>query len=594
MAQASSSADEATPLTKGDGVRAFYHMNDHPSGFRYVRVLSTPPEGTPESVAVVGLSTGWIPATVAEDWKPGTTAPDGDDRVLVKLHGQFADVYNLDPAPVKNMYWRVKRSLVRPMGGAQRSGQARLDLSLLVVRWWDYYNPKNRRSRTHNVANEDMITDILEGPHSPHETFGTTGGYEVITAFIRSSDHLEAINASVSQAMRGQHKAGLYFLWPTQRPFVERKQAGCVSEQGLFDAVRRMEGLGVKSCWPHDARLWRELSGKLWTPRVCKTRPELKVPPTVMVNLESWKAAPEQAVKDIISELRTMDGVRGSDDTYRGVVKLGFSWMGEDVLPFTGPTQMAQALTQLLDGASTDCVCLVQKRVENVACELRTICCRDLASGPQAMKMELARMEMRRPRHSDESFALTGHIAMTATEARDKCFKGDAKALQAAEKEVWRLTDLWLAYLREEGFDIQPSCRLDFMVAPSTTPGGTPEVWTVEVCENGGAIGGYKHHPRTAATLNSCLSSSSTDGATSSRPPQVLPAFELEPVSYSGSQAQWSQAPYSKGTVRPRTGPAGSSNVLARVFGGGLSAGKVVALLSFLALLWLRFSSRRR
>merc|ERR1719352_328424 len=122
-------------------------MNDHPKGFRYVRVFSAAPEGTPEEGPLVGLATGWIPATVAEDWSSEQQKGE-DPRVLVRLHGSFGDVYNLDPKPVKNMYWRVKRNLVRPMG----LSQPKLELSLFVVRWWDYWNPNNRRSRTHNVA----------------------------------------------------------------------------------------------------------------------------------------------------------------------------------------------------------------------------------------------------------------------------------------------------------------------------------------------------------------------------------------------------------------------------------------------------------
>lgn len=594
--------DEAQPpLASGDLVRAFYHMNDHPGGFRYVRVPNSPPEGTPEAVATIGLSTGWIPATVAEDWKPGQKEAGQDDRVLVKLHGHFVDVYNLDPEPVKGMYWRVKRSLVRQTSAASsvaRAPQAKLELSLLVVRWWDYYNKNNRRSRTHNVANEEMLLDVLEGPHSPHAEFGESGAYEVHSAFVRSGEDLEAISSSLAQNMRAQQKAAFYFLWPTQRVAVEKKQAGCVSETSLFALMKRMEDLGVQSRWPHPRPLYRELSGKLWIARTSQGRPELRVPPTVMVDLERWQADQDSAVKDIITELKSI-GDQGEQekavDSYRGVVKLGFSWMGEDVLPFTGPKELWKALTQLLDGAQPGAVCLVQKRIEDVACEIRTICCRDLAAGPEAMKMELARMKLRQPRHTDETFALTSHLTMTEAEACDQVFKGDAKALQAAQSEVLRLSHLWLAWLRDEGFGVPDNCRLDFIVvAPKASGGGLPDVWTIELCECGGALCGFTHHARTAAAVNACFSDSKD---ASSRAPRPLPALVLEERSEArpGTTGGWGTVA-ARGTARPRgsaaaEGSASGSRALVQWFSGLSGSSKIGVILAILGILW-RLRSR--
>merc|ERR1719272_1200539 len=217
-----------------------------------------------------------------------------------------------------------------------------------------------------------------------------------------------------------------------------------------------MEGLGVKSSWPHPSPLWRELSGKLWVPRASQGRPELRVPPTVLVDLERWQANQDSYVKDILAELRRIADAdplgqgdeQITDASYKGVVKLGFSWMGEDVLPFTGPGELWKALTQLLEGARPGAVCLVQKRVEAVTCEMRMVCCRDLASGPDAVKMEMAWMKLRSPRHSDETFSLTSHLTMTQSEAREQAFKGNSKAAEHAEREVRRLAQLWLAFLR--------------------------------------------------------------------------------------------------------------------------------------------------
>merc|ERR1719230_981469 len=108
------------------------------------------------------------------------------------------------------MYWRVARHLVRRMG----EQQPQADLSLLVVRWWDYYGPPNSRnkSRSHNVANEGMLLDVLEGPGSPHAALAKDGRYEVHSAFVRSADDLASLGARLASSMRGRHRAGLYFL----------------------------------------------------------------------------------------------------------------------------------------------------------------------------------------------------------------------------------------------------------------------------------------------------------------------------------------------------------------------------------------------
>merc|ERR1719291_1508207 len=136
----------------------------------------------------------------------------------------------------------------------------------------------------------------------------------------------------------------------------------------------------------------------------------------------------------------------GSLRHYRGVVKLGFSWMGEDVRPFTGPAELVKVLRQFLEGTPPDVVCLVQERVEDVVCEMRLICCRDLAKGQDVVQKELVRMRMHPPnvRLGDETFSLTSYMTYTAEEATSQAFRGDSQALQAAESEAKRLADLWL------------------------------------------------------------------------------------------------------------------------------------------------------
>lgn len=518
------------PLRTGEAVRAFYYMNDHPHGFRYVRLIDFTEGTSSEDPPAIGLSTGWMPATVAEDWSPDQNNNGAESRVLVRFHGRFKDAYNQDKNPVNHLYWRVRRDHVRIMGMVQPQAQ----LSMLVVRWWDYYNQRNRRSRTHNVANEEMLLDVLAGPGSVHALLGEEAAYEVHSAFIRSTADLELLGPSMINTMRGQHRVGLYFLWPTQRAVVERRLPGAVAEPALFALMHRMEEAGVRSCWPHPAPLYRQLAGKLWVPQISMQRPELRTPKTVQLDMVQWNEDPEAAAEKALLELqrqctRTPDCQSPSSDSFRGVAKLGFSWMGEDVLPFTGAAGLLPVLHRHLEGgAQQDAVCLIQERIENVVCEIRFVCIHDRARGEDVVTRELVRMRQHPPRHSsDNTFALASHQTMTPQEAVEQAFFGSWEALQVAEKEAEQLAELWLRWFRDEGHGTPTACRLDFLVAarrPDVAGGPVPvEVWTVELGECGSSLCGLHWGARTVACLNECLSEAAD------RPPEPLPALHVGP-----------------------------------------------------------------
>eukprot|EP00747_Dinoflagellata_sp_TGD_P207568 gnl/TRDRNA2_/TRDRNA2_81126_c0_seq2.p1 gnl/TRDRNA2_/TRDRNA2_81126_c0~~gnl/TRDRNA2_/TRDRNA2_81126_c0_seq2.p1 ORF type:complete len:612 (+),score=85.41 gnl/TRDRNA2_/TRDRNA2_81126_c0_seq2:205-1836(+) len=531
-----------------------------------------PPEGTPENSAAVGVSTGWMPATVAEDYDGHHPA-----GILVRLHGRFCDAYNQDPEPVNGMYWRVKPSLVRPMGSSQPPAV----LSLFVVRWWDYFNQKQRKSRSHNVANEEMILDVLDGQFSPHALLGERGEYQVTSAFIRGDTNtipdLESLGSLVANSMRGRCRVGLYFLWPSQRP---SRLAAFVPEPPLFALMKRMEESGVRTCWPHPSRLYRQLAGKLWVPSTSRDRAELQVPPTVQVNHAQWQAGEHQRVaEDAIAELRHISKARGGSaqptDPYRGVVKLGFSWMGEDVRPFTGVAGLVKVLQQSLEGVRPGGVCLVQERIEDTICEIRVICNRDRAAAePEAVRKDVVRLKLHppNPRHADNTFALTSHLTMNAAEASEYAFGGSLEAYKAAEKEVLHLTDRWLQWFRDEDFGIPHACRFDFLVAKAA--GGVFAVWTTEVSECGASLCGLHHGPRTAAFLNECLVDDDSGRfprplppsvqQPAAKPTQLQPKAKAKPAPEDGAESKKAQQQASA-IVQPRPSRMRSIAVLVAI-----------------------------
>eukprot|EP00929_Paragymnodinium_shiwhaense_P114746 TRINITY_DN83240_c0_g1_i1.p1 TRINITY_DN83240_c0_g1~~TRINITY_DN83240_c0_g1_i1.p1 ORF type:complete len:682 (-),score=117.64 TRINITY_DN83240_c0_g1_i1:190-2235(-) len=601
--------DPKSALRVGQAVYAYYHANDHPTGYRLVRMadaIQPPSADAPpaEGYCALGLTTGWIPATVSEIWQPEYEGDDQrDGRVLVKLSGSFFDTYRLEgEEPVDGMHWRVRREHVR-------FSQPAIELSLFIVRWHDYYNQRLRTSKTHNVANEEMLLDALQRTGSPHEALGPSGSYEVHSAFIRSAADLELIDERCAGVMRGSRKAAMYFLWPSQRP--AKKRAGCVPEPQLFKLMQRMEGAGVRSAWPHESKLYRQLSGKLWPAPVCRSRSDLRIPKTVAITWQQFDDDPVKAAEDALLQLQGLAGQGMDADTssYQGVAKLGFSWMGEDVRPFKGCQQLVKVLHQLFDGVdpSMDVTCLIQERILHAACEFRFVCCRDLASGPLAMQKELARMKLK-PQGShrdDDTFQLTDHNTMSQEEAVRECFFGSVAACETAERSVARLTDSWLKWLQDEGYETPATIRLDFLVSvkPPAGAGQTPEVnvWTMELCENGGSFCGLKILPRTVAVLNDLL----REGEPVKGFPKALPPFssefpptKLPPVSAAAGARSERPDRSSGGGPPGRGGPRGRNDrdlqsqprkpgsftlLLARF---GLDGRAIVAALVVLFVLW--------
>ena len=81
--------------------------------------------------------------------------------------GQFADLFKSDFEPVHNMhnmYWEENPEHVRRLD----ENQAFAKVFVFVMRWWTSWNAKNRRSRSHIVAIEQMILAVLEEIGTKH------------------------------------------------------------------------------------------------------------------------------------------------------------------------------------------------------------------------------------------------------------------------------------------------------------------------------------------------------------------------------------------------------------------------------------------
>jgi len=552
------------PLEAGASVRAFYHMNDSNHGYRFVRLPDSMPEETPEgSPFVVGMSTGWVPATVVEPWRPA--APDA--TVHVRLHGHFVDPWlkadsHGHPSNPSHA-WALPRSLVK----SRDEPAVKIELALLVVRWWDYWNKRNKVSRTYNILNEDLILDVLDNKGTPHEAFGKEGRYQVLTAFVVNSFDLSLITEKHVKSLKrwSTRQAGLYFLWPQQVHDLETRRvqedaksstyAGLVTEESLFELMQRMEDAGVQSMWPHSSRLYRQLCGKLYLPHVSQDRPELCVPLTVAVDVASQADTPQAAAELALNRLLELKGMRlDAATTFRGVAKRGFCWMGTHVKPFTGRDELNEVVKELR-GEDSTATLYIQELVEGVLCELRVICVRDLAAGPEAVMKEVVWMELKGETSRGSGFQLASHKTIPTNVVAERVCGGSEEAKSYLEQRAKAAVDSWLAWLRGSDFGTPVNCRFDFLVAPRAReaipskepPAAKPlQLWLVELTECGSSLCGLSHTPRTVALLNVLMQGADADG----RFPAPLPSLTPSPEARnSGGQSRYAERDYPRDVV---------------------------------------------
>ena len=92
-----------------------------------------------------------------KEWNPQDDTTDS--KVWMQLFCQIADPYNLDHKLAHNIYWKVNREHVMHMDETQ----ALVEISVSAVCCWNYWHAKNRNSRSHNVANEQMFfVDVVK------------------------------------------------------------------------------------------------------------------------------------------------------------------------------------------------------------------------------------------------------------------------------------------------------------------------------------------------------------------------------------------------------------------------------------------------
>mmetsp|Transcript_63495 Transcript_63495/g.148012 ORF Transcript_63495/g.148012 Transcript_63495/m.148012 type:complete len:885 (-) Transcript_63495:29-2683(-) len=381
-------------------------------------------------------------------------------------------------------------------------------ISILCLRWYDYWSDPNPCS-DYSILNDGYFTDLFQGPRSMGRLL--PGEYEVYTVFVQGTHDLQKLKPLHLRSMlKGHNAAAWYFVWPSA------EGTGFVREHEFFALCQHMERLPLRSCWPHESSLYRQLCGKLWIPQM-SLHSSYRVPPTTRVHYaEFQRNGRKAALRALESLMRIRSTVWGKPsvavDRFKGVVKLGFSWCGSDVLPFQGVGSLEANVRKLFENETCEnTLCLVQEMVPDVVGEHRILCLYDKANNSfrkEVLWMQNVKESSAQVKHNVNSldvaeFRTASSISMSPDAVTMQCFGGDRLARRLAEDQVTQLVERWLRWFCTESTEPPQCTRLDFLVTHPSR--GCAEAWTCEVGECGASLCSVEVHGRNLAALNNAV-----------------------------------------------------------------------------------------
>eukprot|EP00397_Hematodinium_sp_SG-2012_P016465 GEMP01016798.1.p1 GENE.GEMP01016798.1~~GEMP01016798.1.p1 ORF type:complete len:370 (+),score=100.25 GEMP01016798.1:537-1646(+) len=326
--------------------------------------------------------------------------------------------------------------------------------------------------------------------------------FETFTLFLKSSeDAVRFQESALTTMMKGRHRAALFYLWPTQKCHASDEKAFC-EERAFFGLMERVEAAGVPSRYPAPAHLYRLLCGKQMYTNMCLNK-EFKVPVSVRVHASEVLRDPEEAARNslaALNSLRKMLWNKGPSDG--GVIKLGFSWMGKDVLPYRGESELRNKLVEIFSKMQQiPTSCFVQEFVDSRIVELRI---HSFCDGDRTFRNEIRYMALNEggTMEDGEVFDMTSAISLSSVDALRQVWGGNGAAQEHAEKEARRLVDCWMSWYKTEwnARRCPANARFDFHVSWDKVQ--MPELWTCEVTECGASLCGLNIDARNIALTN--------------------------------------------------------------------------------------------
>eukprot|EP00930_Biecheleria_cincta_P074706 TRINITY_DN6192_c0_g1_i1.p1 TRINITY_DN6192_c0_g1~~TRINITY_DN6192_c0_g1_i1.p1 ORF type:complete len:1857 (-),score=268.81 TRINITY_DN6192_c0_g1_i1:395-5965(-) len=426
----------------------------------------------------MGMSDGWIRATVLHDFRPSEYQEANEQTwVLVRyMETDWVDGFG-KPAEAAggNGVLRVRASEIQVEAPDP-------DLSFLVVRQG---GPGAERISPALWFSNSSIAETFQ---VVNEHLGQQ--YEVLTAFVQTAADLTLISeAWACSSMRGKSQLGAYFLCPSLD--MGLLPPSYMPQEPLSMLLARMESAGVQTWFPNNLCQYMTLTSKTWSAHLSIV-PSLRLPPTTRVPRGLAAADPQQAAQvaeKALDAIRQCRGSLQSRDTAikRGVVKLAPSWEGRGVWLFNSQAELAALLSKVFGGLHDHV--LVQDFVEEVVVELRL----HVVKG-EVQHISYTRCQMKREnrlqssfggKQADGNWAAEGFCEASSCEIAEACFGGRHEVLEAAEQQCRLLVKEWWPFLLADCAESPTYVRFDFLV----TAAG--QATTGEITELGGQLCGW-------------------------------------------------------------------------------------------------------
>jgi len=518
---------------KGDEVFVFYRMDKRCQPTRkYIATLDAKQGAYRPRI---GMSEGWVPATVSADQDKNVHAGEVSIEYswvhfytkqgrVADSESEWTEWYKPDDVRSTSFFSSVKlkQSLV-PLG-------SRPELAIINFRWGGQNEIGHcaQWGDTGISASDRFLESFLDSA----VVTSIQGKYEVWTVYIEDStdmvkiaDAAHIIFGEHHPVRRAKHVSGMYFLYPTafEEGCVPTQEtgsdggAGLVDQKSFFRMVNAIERAGIPTRFPHCSGMYEQLASKRWTFQLALT-PHLRLPPTVsvprMLIEQGCEVAAAKAISALQAVKRQQAALRGEPidkvaTITKGVAKLGFSWEALDVKFWEkedGLKNSLYQLTQMIEISDEytaqphDLEAIMIQEYIKHDLELRIYTVEGKVEA--AIYTKFCRIKENLEFGDFEQ-------SFVKDQAAKDWMDGDLAALEDGERQCRELSQHWLDWLHSQMCEMPPAIRFDFFVARH--PGGEKgkaEVWTLEICELGFSMLAHKQLPKKvfAAMLKNCLS----------------------------------------------------------------------------------------
>ena len=293
-------------------------------------------------------------------------------------------------------------------------------------------------------------------------------------------------------------------------------------EREVFALMERIEALGVKSRFPVPANLYRQLCGKQIYAQQCSD-PEKQVPISVNVNWCDLKQNPLAAAHNALSTMRRLKRElypAENSDINEGVVKLGFSWAGIDIMKWTEVEGLAEKMMEIVEKCTRQkgTQIIVQELVYNRLAELRV----HLFALPQS---EICKASGEVKTHHFEIVYVplykSGDLEMTHSQSANyqsgiqspetalwTIYRGQKELQIDTELNAKKVVSKWMQWYSSMWTEpnVPPHARFDFHMSQEFK-GGRENIrlFTCEVSECGVSLNLLHIECRNVSVANSCL-----------------------------------------------------------------------------------------